>query len=222
MHAVPGAPWTTLLEKSVLRGNGDNFFSIADRQAWTHLRLSIYPDGGVARLRVFGEVAVDWARVAPKGRVVDLASITNGGLFVDASDTHYGTRGALIMPDRAKNMGDGWETRRRRGPGYDWAIVRLGTTGVVSKIEIDTNHYKGNYPDRASVEGCLAPGATSDRLHGATWSVILPETKLSANKRHFYSGKQLQTVGAVSHVRLNIVPDGGVSRLRIYGTVART
>ena len=198
-------------------------FTIADRRPWTHLRLSIYPDGGVARLRVYGEVAVDWARVAPRGRAVDLASITNGGLFLDASDTHYGTRGALIMPDRAKNMGDGWETQRRRGPGYDWAIVRLGATGIVSKIEIDTNHYKGNYPDRASLEGCLAPGAARrSAARSAAWSVILPETKLSANKRHFFSGKQLQPVGAVSHVRLNIFPDGGVSRLRIHGTLART
>lgn len=231
LHATEGAPWTTLLETSALGGNGDNFFTIADRRPWTHLRLSIYPDGGVARLRVYGEVAVDWARIAataPRsgakntGRLVDLACITNGGLFLDASDMHYGTRGALIMPDRAKNMGDGWETRRRRGPGHDWAIVRLGATGIVSKVEIDTNHYKGNYPDRASLEGCLAPGASPDRLRAAAWSVILPETKLSANKRHFYSGKQLQPVGAVSHVRLNIVPDGGVSRLRIHGTLART
>ena len=222
IYATEGEPWTTLLEKSALRGNGDNFFSISNRRPWTHLRLSIYPDGGVARLRVYGEVAVDWARVAATGRLVDLASVTNGGLFLDASDTHYGTRGALIMPDRAKNMGDGWETKRRRGPGYDWAIVRLGATGVVSKVEIDTNHYKGNYPDRASLEGCLAPGASAERLHTATWSTILPQTKLSANKRHFYSGKQLQPVGAVSHVRLNIFPDGGVSRLRIHGTLART
>jgi allantoicase len=175
----------------------------------------------VARLRVYGEVAVDWARVAPRGRVVDLASITNGGLFLDASDTHYGTNGALIMPGRAKNMGDGWETKRRRGPGYDWAIVRLGATGIVSRIEIDTNHYKGNYPDRASLEGCLAPGAPVERLHTAVWSPILPHTKLSANKRHFFSGRQLHQVGAVSHVRLNIFPDGGVSRLRVYGSLAR-
>ena len=230
MHATEGAPWTTLLEKTMLRGNGDNVFAIADRRPWTHLRLSIYPDGGVARLRVYGEVAVDWARVDPtaprrgaksKTRVVDLASIMNGGLFLDASDTHYGTRGALIMPDRAKNMGDGWETRRRRGPGFDWAIVRLGATGMVSQVEIDTNHYKGNYPDRASLDGCLAPGASPEQLRAATWSVILPETKLSANKRHFFSGKQLQDPGAVSHVRLNIYPDGGVSRLRIHGTLAR-
>ena len=222
VHAVEGAPWTTLLEKTALRGNGDNFFAIADRRPWTHLRLSIYPDGGVARLRVYGEVAVDWARVAPAGRVVDLASITNGGLFLDASDTHYGTKGALIMPDRAKNMGDGWETRRRRGPGHDWAIVRLGATGIVSKVEIDTNHYKGNYPDRASLEGCLAPGASVERLHAAAWSTILPETKLSANKRHYLFRQAVAADGAVSHVRLNIFPDGGVSRLRIHGTLART
>ena len=220
MHAADGAPWTTLLEKSVLRGNGDNVFTITDSRPWTHLRLSIYPDGGVARLRVYGEVAVNWTRVAPRGRAVDLASIINGGLFVDASDTHYGTKGALIMPDRARNMGDGWETRRRRGPGYDWAIVRLGAAGTISKVEIDTNHYKGNYPDRGSLEGCLAPGATAEQLKAEAWSVILPETRLSANKRHFYSGKQLQPIGAVSHVRLNIFPDGGVSRLRIHGTLA--
>jgi allantoicase len=162
---------------------------------------------------------VDWKKVAPGNRVVDLASLANGGLFLDASDTHYGTRGALIMPDRAKNMGDGWETQRRRGPGHDWAIVRLGAPGIVSKVEIDTNHYKGNYPDRASLDGCLAPGATVAQLREAAWSAMLPETKLSANKRHYFSGKQLQRVGPVSHVRLNIFPDGGVARLRVYGDV---
>lgn len=219
-YATEGPPWTTLLEKRALRGNGDNLIAVGDRRPWTHLRLSIYPDGGVARLRVYGEVSVDWKKVAPGNRVVDLASIANGGLFLDASDTHYGTRGALIMPDRAKNMGDGWETRRRRGPGHDWAIVRLGATGIVSKVEIDTNHYKGNYPDRASLDGCLAPGGTVEQLRAAAWSAMLPETKLSANKRHYFSGRQLQTVGPVSHVRLNIFPDGGVSRLRIHGRLA--
>jgi allantoicase len=220
-YATEGPPWTTILEKTALRGNGDNFIAIGDRRPWTHLRLSIYPDGGVARLRVYGEVSVNWKKVTPPGsRLVDLASITNGGLFLDASDTHYGTRGALLMPDRAKNMGDGWETKRRRGPGHDWAIVRLGATGIVSKVEIDTNHYKGNYPDRASLDGCLAPGATVEQLRAAAWSSILPETKLSANKRHYFSGRQLQGVGPVSHVRLNIFPDGGVSRLRVHGKLA--
>src|SRR5215203_3188554 len=105
-YATDGPPWTTLLEKVELRGDGENLFAIADRRPWTHLRLSIYPDGGVARLRAYGEVAVDWNRVAPGKKVVDLAAITNGGLFMSASDLHYGTRGALIMPGRARNMGD--------------------------------------------------------------------------------------------------------------------
>jgi len=217
LHAIEGAPWTTLLTKVALKGNGENFFAIADRRAWTHLRLSIYPDGGVARLRVFGEVAVDWSEVGT--RVVDLALITNGGLFLAASDLHYGTRGALVMPGRATNMGDGWETRRRRGPGHDWAIVRLGHPGVISKIEIDTNHFKGNYPDRASLEGVLAPNVIVDNLAGMTWATVLPETKMSANKRHYFSGKQLQHTGPFSHVRLNMFPDGGISRLRVHGTV---
>lgn len=220
-YANDGAPWTTILEKTALRGNGENLFAIGDRRPWTHVRLSIYPDGGVARLRVFGEVAVDWDRVAPGNKVVDLASIKNGGLFLTASDLHYGTRGALIMPGRAADMGDGWETRRRRGPGHDWAIVRLGAPGTISKIEIDTNHFKGNYPDRASLEGVLAPNVIAENLAGMTWSTILPETKMSANKRHFFSGTQLQATGPFSHVRLNMFPDGGISRLRVHGIVGR-
>jgi allantoicase len=220
LYAVDGAPWATILEKSALRGNGENLFTIDDRRPWTHLRLSIYPDGGVARLRAYGEVAVDWTRVAPGKRIVDLASILNGGLFMAASDLHYGTKGALIMPGRAKNMGDGWETRRRRGPGHDWAIVRLGHPGLIRKIEIDTNHFKGNYPDRASLEGTMAPGAGVDTLQSAAWTPILPETKMSANKRHFFFGKQLLHTGPFSHVRLNMFPDGGISRLRVHGTPA--
>jgi len=221
MHAVEGAPWTTILDKTALRGNGDNVLAINDHRPWTHVRLSIYPDGGVARLRVFGEVAVDWDRVAPGKRLVDLALISNGGLFMAASDLHYGTRGALIMPGRAENMGDGWETRRRRGPGHDWAIVRLGHPGIIGKVEIDTNHFKGNYPDRASLEGCFAPNVIADNLGAMPWATILPETKMSANKRHFFSGKDLVAAGPFSHVRLNMFPDGGISRLRIHGQLAR-
>ena len=128
--------------------------------------------------------------------------------------------GTLIMPGRAANMGDGWETRRRRGPGHDWAIVRLGAPGHVSKIEIDTNHFKGNYPDRVSLEGCMAPTVITENLAAMPWSTILPETKTSANRRHFFSGRQLQATGPFSHVRLNMFPDGGISRLRVFGTLA--
>ena len=212
-------PWTTIRGRSDLHGDANNFFAIADRRPWTHLRLNIFPDGGVARFRVYGEAALDWARIANSRRAIDLGSVLNGGLVVGASDMHFGARDNIIMPGRAKNMGDGWETRRRRGPGFDWLIVRLGSSGHLTKIELDSNHFKGNYPDSASIEGCFAPGATHEDLKQARWLEILPRTKLKPHYRHFFS-KQLQHRGPVSHVRLNIFPDGGVSRLRIHGTVA--
>ncbi|HSC26236.1 MAG TPA: allantoicase, partial [Vicinamibacterales bacterium] len=167
--AAHGAPWVPLVPESALRGDSDNLFAVDDDRPWTHVRLNIHPDGGVARLRVFGEAAVDWRRVARARRAVDLASILNGGLVILASDMHFGATSNMIMPGRARNMGDGWETRRRRGPGHDWAIVRLGAPGVVARLEIDTNHFKGNYPESASVDGILAPAAGLDALVSSAW-----------------------------------------------------
>jgi allantoicase len=228
LRAGEGGPWVTILPKSPLRGDSHNYFEIpsprapdfrSDR-AWTHLRLNIYPDGGVARFRVYGEVVVDW-KDAGRNRLVDLAEIRNGGLVLGASDMHFGAKDNMIMPGRATNMGDGWETRRRRGPGYDWAIVKLGTTGDVRRVEIDTNHFKGNYPESASLEGCLAPGVSFAGLGSVDWTEILPRTTLKPHHRHSFS-KELRRTGPVSHVRLNIFPDGGVSRLRVHGLVAHT
>lgn len=215
--AAEGAPWTAILAKTDLRGDSDNFLRIVSDIPYTHVRLNIFPDGGVARLRVFGEAVVDWKRVAARGRAIDLARIEHGGLVLAVSDMHYGAKDNIIMPGRAPNMGDGWETKRRRGPGHDWLILRLGAPAHVQKIEIDTNHYKGNYPDSASIEACrLAPDAA---LEGASWAELLPQTKLHAHRRHFFS-RELRDVGTVTHLRLNIFPDGGVSRLRVYGTLA--
>jgi allantoicase len=181
--------------------------------------LNIYPDGGVARLRVYGDAVVNWARKMRESGPVDLAGIRNGGLVIGASDMHFGAKDNLIMPGRAKNMGDGWETQRRRGPGYDWAIVRLGAAGLVTRVEIDTNHFKGNYPDSASVEGCFASGDSAAALGSADWVELLPQTKLLPHHRHIFS-RELRRTGPLSHVRLNIYPDGGVSRFRVYGTLA--
>jgi allantoicase len=220
-HAGEAGPWVNVLPKSALRGDSHNYFEIPSRDPWTHVRLNIYPDGGVARLRVYGAVLVDWKDASRSNRPIDLAEIRNGGLVLGASDMHFGGKDNIIMPGRATNMGDGWETRRRRGPGYDWAIVRLGTTGDVRRVEIDTNHFKGNYPESASLEGCLAPGVTFAGLGSVEWAEILPRSRLKAHHRHLFS-KELQRVGPVSHVRLNIFPDGGVSRLRVHGIPART
>ena len=220
LAAREGEPWTTILPRSPLRGDTDNYFAIEDGRPWTHLRLNIFPDGGVARLRVYGEVVVDWKRVAPKGRLVDLAAIEHAGLVIAASDMHYGAKDNVIMPGRASTMADGWETKRRRGPGYDWLILRLGAPGRVKKVEIDTNHFKGNYPDSAAIEGCRIEADTLAELGSANWSVILPQTKLKPHHRHVLANG-LKDPGPVSHVRLNIFPDGGVSRLRIHGTLAQ-
>jgi allantoicase len=210
IYATEGAPWTAVLPNAALEGDRDNYLAIQSDRPWTHVRLNIFPDGGVARLRVYGEVVVDWRRLTQGERLIDLAAIEHGGLAIDASDMHYGKPNNMLMPGRAKHMGDGWETRRRRGPGYDWAIIRLGTPGVIAKIEIDTNHFKGNYPDSASVEGRLSDG---------TWTEVLAQTKLRAHHRHLFA-RQLRAHAPVSHVRLNIFPDGGISRLRVYGRVA--
>ena len=224
--AAEGGPWVPLVTAMDLRASSDNFVAVDDERPWTHLRLNIFPDGGVARFRVYGAAEIDWTLVARARRAIDLASIRSGGLVLGASDMHFGARDNLIMPGRARNMGDGWETRRRRNPQpdpwtgltADWAVIRLGAPGAIRRIEIDTNHFKGNYPDRASIEGCAYPGASLEQVKSAAWFEILPSTKLRAHHRHFFA-RELRPAGLLSHVRLNIFPDGGVSRLRVHGTV---
>jgi allantoicase len=216
-----GPPWVEVLAQAPLEPATSNLFAIANDRPWSHVRLNIFPDGGVARLRVYGDPAVDWTGLRRERRAIDLASVRNGGLVLGASDMHFGAKDNLIMPGRARNMGDGWETRRRRGEGFDWVIVRLGTTGSVAKVDIDTNHFKGNYPESASLEACLAPGAPFEALQSPAivWRELLRRTRLDADRRHLFA-KELVDVGPVSHVRLNIFPDGGISRLRVHGYVA--
>lgn len=212
-------PWTEILPRSPLNPGAQNLFAIGSRQIWSFLRLNIYPDGGVARFRVYGDVQKDWTSVKP-GEVMDLAALANGAKSVACSDMFFSSMHNLIMPHRAANMGDGWETKRRRGPGYDWVIVKLGHPGHIKKIEVDTNHFKGNFPDTCAIEGCFAPGANIDLLtwNAHTWTELLPRTKLQASHQHFFEHEVVQR-GPFSHVKLNIYPDGGVSRLRVHGVI---
>ena len=211
--------WVEILPKSPLKPGSQNLFPVLSAERWTHIRFNIYPDGGVARLRVYGKVMPDWSKVKKNG-AIDLAAVENGGLAVAASDMFFGNKENLIMPGRAAHMGDGWETKRRRGPGYDWVIVKLGKPGTIEKIEVDTNHFKGNFPDACSIEICNEPDHAVDGLTHTEfdWKEILPKTKLKAHTRHFFS-KELNNVGSATHVRLNIFPDGGVSRLRVFGRI---
>ncbi|MBI1804661.1 MAG: allantoicase [Ignavibacteriae bacterium] len=216
-HSIENVSWKNILPQSPLNPGSQNFFDIADGNRWTHVRLNIFPDGGVARFRVYGIVVPDWSKAKPDD-MIDLAAVENGGVPLVCSDMFFSSMHNLIMPGRAANMGDGWETKRRRGPGYDWIILKLGAAGTPYKIEVDTNHFKGNYPDTCSIDVCYAPDAAADALTSGAirWTEILAKTKLQADTRHFFE-KELKQCDSCTHLRLNIYPDGGVSRLRVWG-----
>ena len=209
--------WSELLPNVPLTGDTQNPFEIQSDQRFTHLRFKIYPDGGVARLRVYGEVVPDWELLKRIGGDIDLAAVENGGLVLSCSDMFFGHRHNLIMPGRAVNMSDGWETKRRRGPGHDWVTIKLGGRGEIKRLEVDTSYFKGNFPESCSLEACNTTGHVLPE--SLDWKRVLPRTKLQAHTRHSFEGEVL-SAGTVSHVRFNIFPDGGVSRLRIYGTLA--
>jgi allantoicase len=211
--------WTEILPQSNLNGDSQNPFPVNSDQRWTHLRFKIYPDGGVARLRVFGEVIPDWNRLQQISGEIDLAAVENGGVVLSCSDMFFGHRHNLIMPGRAVNMSDGWETKRRRGPGHDWTIIKLGRPGNIRRLEVDTSWFKGNFPESCWLEACKADGLPVESLQDPkfVWKPVLARTKLQAHTRHFFD--EMMDVGSVSHVRFNIFPDGGVSRLRVYGMI---
>ena len=213
------AAWREIVPRSPLQGDAKNPFVVNDSKPITHLRLNIYPDGGVARLRVHGEGYFEPRRHNP-GSEVDLAAAENGGHVLLCSDMFFGNRHNLIMPGRSTYMGDGWETRRRRGPGHDWTIVRLATRGALHRIEIDTDHYKGNAPGRCMIEVCDAPASTDSEVQAlagrvGAWRVLVNETPLQPHARHRFT--ELEQRSPATHVRLNIYPDGGIARMRAYG-----
>jgi len=205
-----------LLPQMPLTGDSQNSFPINYDERITHLRFRIFPDGGVARLRVYGEVIPDWDQLKRAGGQIDLAAAENGALVLSCSDMFFGHRHNLIMPGRAANMSDGWETKRRRGPGHDWAIIKLARRGVIHSVEVDTSHFKGNFPESCSLEAYSAGGDQDLTDLSVPWVNLLSRTKLQAHTRHYFD-RELQDAGAASHLRFNIFPDGGVSRLRVYG-----
>ena len=214
---LPGedAAWHELLPRVDLNGDAHNYFPVDADKTVTHLRLNIFPDGGVARLRIYGEVRPDHSKL-PAGASIDLVSMQNGGRALMASDEHYGSMHNLNLPDQGTHMGDGWETARRRGPGHDWVLFELGQPGVVERIEIDTSFYKGNYPDRAEIRAAMVTSKDILDNESESWPVLLPESKLEMDCVRVFTD-ELQDVGIVSHVRMNIFPDGGVMRIRVRG-----
>jgi allantoicase len=219
---LAAANWTEILPLTPLGPSRHHLLESTSDGAWTHLRVNIHPDGGIARLRVYGQVAGALDHV-PADELVELAALANGGRPVSWNDASFGSSVAnLLLPGRGLSMGDGWETRRRREPGNDWCVLALAAPGSIEKIEVDTAFFKGNYPDRCSIQAALVTGGTDHSIttQSLFWPALLPEQRLSADALHSYT-EELARLGPVSHVRFNIFPDGGVSRLRLWGKVAR-
>jgi allantoicase len=225
--ASEATPWVELLPKTKLEGDSKNLFAIAAAAVAfrvNYLRFHIYPDGGVARLRVHGDVVPDPRWAGRPGAEVELAAAEHGGKALASSDMFFGSRDNLVMPGRSANMGDGWETKRSRRTNPeegDFAVVRLAAEGTIERVEVDTNHFKGNFPESCTLEGASFE-SDSDAERAAAdaskWTPVISRTKLQAHTRHFFDD-EIVGRGPFTHVRLGIYPDGGVSRLRIHGSV---
>ncbi len=229
--SIPGHPdlatllsdavtWTEILPRSDLRGDSKNHFRVNHEERFTHLRFHIHPDGGVARLRIHGSAFPDarWLGKRARPQLVDLAAIEHGGLVTSCNDMFFGSRHNLVMPGRGVNMGDGWETKRGRRPGPDWVVVRLAAEGSLERVVVDTTHFKGNAPDACAIEVANVSTGDPDGATDAAWTPLLARTKLQPHTAHVFED-ELLAAPAATHVRLRIWPDGGVSRLRLFGVV---
>jgi allantoicase len=212
------ANWERVVPPTALAGDRHHYLPALHAQAiYAQVRLNILPDGGVARLRVYGRPSAAGALPGPDG-LVDLVALVHGGRPLAWNDAHFGRCENLLLPGRGLDMGDGWETRRRREPGHDWCILALGLPGRVRRVEVDTAHFKGNFPDRCSLQGAYAPDALAASVVAQSqfWPTLLPESSLGADAIHAFEQSCLD-LGPITHVRLNLHPDGGISRLRLWG-----
>ena len=211
--------WKQLLGQSPLRGNQPNLFALSRAEVWTHLRLNMHPDGGIARLRAYGTVHKDWSRIAA-GESVDLAAALNGGRALACSDEHYGSMHNLLLPGRNPTMAGGWETRRRREPGFDWVLLALGRPGQIQRVEVDTAHYKGNSPHQVSLQGALLAGESGLDVASQSlyWPVLLEPQLMQPDHLNTFS-KEWKSIGPISHLRVNMHPDGGIGRVRVFGRI---
>lgn len=214
---VEDAQWETIIDK-VECGPSQRHFFVRDtitEASYTHIRLKMYPDGGIARFRVYGTVVA----VYPKdlSTVLDLASVKNGAVAIKVSDQHFGSADNLLLPGRGVDMSDGWETTRSRTPGHvDWVVIRLGTLAKVQKVVIDTAHFRGNFPQKVNVKGIYSKTDDVPAFDSDQWGVLVPDSKTGPDKEHEYA---IDSPAVISHVLVTIIPDGGVKRVRVFGTI---
>jgi allantoicase len=213
--------WITILNKKKLGPDKSHNFNIKNKFTFTHIKLNIYPDGGVARLKIYGKVELK--NVNFRNKLINLSSMLNGASIVGCNNEHFGRAENILAPGKGKNMGDGWETRRSRGKNFDWLIIKFGRTGTINKIEIDTHHFKGNYPDKCTVQAAYIPKKISNYSivkKSNKWKSLLNKVKLNANKKHCFNNKTMKK-NKINFIKINIYPDGGISRIRTFGKVTK-
>ncbi len=217
---LPGknSKWITILKKTPTKANSHHFFKIKNKSIFSHVRLNIFPDGGVARLRIYG--SMDIKKKFGK-KTFNLTSVLNGATPIVCNNEHFGRAENILAPGIGKNMGDGWETRRSRGKNVDWLIIKCAAPGKIKNIQIDTHHFKGNYPDRCSVQGAYIDRKISSKSiinNSKKWKFLLNKVKLFANKKHNFKNISMKNK-KINYIKINIFPDGGISRIRAFGKI---
>ena len=212
----PASPWVPVIAKVDCGPSQRHAWKLAGsitHEKFTHVRLLMFPDGGIARFRLYGTAVPDFP--STQTDIFDLAAATMGARAISCSDQHFGRKENLLMPGRGVDMGDGWETARSRKPGHcDWIIVRLGTTGIIESIVVDTAHFRGNYPQSVSIQGLLWNGNGQPGPEEPEWADLVTKQPCQADHEHPF---KLLEMREASHLKLVIFPDGGVKRLRAFG-----
>tara|TARA_B110000438_G_scaffold279446_1_gene303874 strand:- start:299 stop:1291 length:993 start_codon:yes stop_codon:yes gene_type:complete len=210
--------WIVILNKKNTKPNSHHFFNIKNKSVFTHVKLNIYPDGGIARLRLYG--AMEVKKIFTK-KIINLTSVLNGATPIVCNNEHFGRAENILAPGSGKNMGDGWETRRSRGKNFDWLVVKCATEGKITKIQIDTHHFKGNHPDKCSLQASYLKGKIKDNTiatKSKKWELLLNKVKLYAHKKHNFKNFLMKNK-KINYIRINIFPDGGISRIRAFGKI---
>ncbi len=207
--------WTSILSKKKTKADSHHFFSVKNKKIFTHVKFNIFPDGGVARLRLYGSIEKSQKN---RNKKMNLASLLDGASIIACNNEHFGKAENILAPGKAKNMGDGWETRRRRDKGNDWLILNSIDGNSIDKIEISTHHFKGNFPSHCSLQAAYLPTRSPKQVVNSSkkWKYLLKSSKLSANKTHKFKNHIMKNK-KINHIKINIFPDGGISRFRIFG-----
>jgi len=214
---IKNLKWKTLISKKKTKPNSHHLFSVSSKLIFTHIKLNIFPDGGVARLRLYGSITNK--NNNHRNKIINLASLLNGASVIACNNEHFGKAENILAPGKAKNMSDGWETRRRRNKGCDWLILNCIKGQKINKIEISTQHFKGNFPNYCSIQATFIQSKKSSQSIVKTsnkWNYLLQKVKLSANKTHKFKNKLMKN-NNINYLKINIFPDGGISRFKIFG-----